>query len=78
MKHASTQLLNSKNPRENAVGAYIWGLIDKASFKGVGFTKKYRRELGNTRRTDPMILDQFRISAGDPDYDSVMAPRANF
>jgi hypothetical protein len=78
MKHASKQLLDSQSARENALGAYIFGLIDKRSFQGEGFTKKYRQQQANMRLTDPKILDQFRISADDPDYEHILASRANY
>jgi ribosomal protein S8E len=78
MSRAYKQLLESEKPRENALGAYIYGLIDKMSFQGEGFTKKYRQQQTcNVRRTDPSILGEFRIDTGDPNYEHVLSSRAN-
>ena len=78
MSHAYKQLLQSKEPRELALGAYIFGLLNKASASGQGMTARERKKQGHMFRTDPMILDQFTIRADDPHFDDVMVSRANF
>jgi hypothetical protein len=89
MKRASQQLLGADSnnhsmkltptsPHETALGAYIYGLLDKANCRGAGLTEKFlRQQVGAVRFKDPAILDQFVIEASDPNYDHILSPRAN-
>jgi hypothetical protein len=77
MSKAYKQFKSSTNNREVALGAYIFGLIDKASYYGAGKIKRQLKKQGNVYRTDPAILDQFRINAADPDFEHVFTARAN-
>jgi len=77
MSRASKQLMESKNPEEHALGAFIHSLIDKANPSGTGFSKRKVQKLGNIYRTDPPILGEFRFRIGDPDFDHMFVSRAN-
>ena len=73
----SKNLRASHDPREVALGSYIHGLIDKASFKESGLTKRQLKKQTNIYRTDPAILGKFRVRADDPDFEHVFTARAN-
>lgn len=77
MSRASKQLMESKDPQEHALGAYIHSLIDKANPAGQGFSKRKMQKQCHIYRTDPAILGEFRISVGDPDFDHMFVSRAN-
>jgi hypothetical protein len=75
MSRASKQLLASKEPEEQALGAYVFGLVDKESSSGVGASAKQRRKMGHMMLADSHILGQFNISVAD--LDEVLISRAN-
>jgi hypothetical protein len=77
MSRASKQLMDSKDPREHALGAYIHSLIDKANPAGQGFSKRKIAKQCHIYRTDPAILGEFRISVGDPEFGHMFVSRAN-
>ncbi len=77
MSRASKQLMESKDPQEHALGAYIHSLIDKANPSGTGFSKRKVQKLGNIYRTDPAILGEYRLKITDPDFDHMFVSRAN-
>lgn len=77
MSRASKALMLSKDGHELALGAYIHGLIDKASASGQGFSKRKLAKQCHIYRTDPSILGEFRIDVMNRDFDSVLVARAN-
>lgn len=77
MSRASKTLMESKDPSEHALGAFIHSLIDKASPTGTGFSKRKTAKLGHIYRVDPPILGEFRIHVEDPDFDHFFVSRAN-
>ena len=77
MSRASKQLLESKQPQEHALGAYIHSLIDKANPAGQGYSKRKIAKQCHIYRQDPAILGEFRISVGDPDFSHMFVSRAN-
>ena len=77
MSRASKQLLESKDPMEEGLGAYIHSLIDKANPSGTGFSKRKVQKLGNIYRTDPAILGEYRLRINDSDFDHMFVSRAN-
>jgi hypothetical protein len=76
MSRASKQLLQSKEPIQKALGAYVFGLVDKSSATGVGKSKRQRMKQGNMMLTDPAILGQFVVNVADPDFDAVLTSHA--
>jgi len=77
MSRASKALMESKDPQEHALGAYIHSLIDKANPSGVGYSKRKMQKLGHIYRVDPALLGEFRISVSDPDFEHIFVSRAN-
>jgi hypothetical protein len=77
MSRASKQLMESKDPQEHALGAYIHNLIDKANPAGQGYSKRKIAKQCHIYRTDPSILGEFRISVSDPDFQHMFVSRAN-
>lgn len=77
MSRASKSLMESLNPDEHALGAYIHSLIDKANPSGVGYSKRKMQKLGHIYRVDPPLLGEFRIKVEDPDFDHMFVSRAN-
>ena len=77
MSRASKQLMESKNPQEHALGAYIHSLIDKANPAGQGYSKRKIAKQCHIYRQDPAILGEFRISVSDPDFQHMFVSRAN-
>ena len=77
MSRASKQLMESKDPQEHALGAYIHSLIDKANPAGTGFSKRKIAKQCHLYITDPAILGSFRIRVDDPDFGAWFVSRAN-
>lgn len=77
MSRASKQLMESKDPQEHALGAYMHSLIDKANPAGQGFSKRKLAKQCHIYRTDPKILGEFRIDVLDPDFGHMFVSRAN-
>lgn len=78
MSRASAQLLESKEPDEQALGAYIFSLTDKANPVGTGVTKRQAaKRVRVIRKTDPAILGQFRVKVDDKDFGSLFIAKAN-
>ena len=77
MSRASKQLMESKDPQEHALGAYMHSLIDKANPAGQGFSKRKLAKQCHIYRTDPAILGEFRIDVLDKDFDNMFVSRAN-
>jgi DNA-directed RNA polymerase specialized sigma24 family protein len=74
MKAACEKLKESKNQREIATGAYLSGLIERASNnKRRVARRKLARSSGITIKT-PAILGQFRVDVTDPDFDQLFTP----
>ena len=70
-------LIESKDHREMALGAYLHGLVDKAHSSGRGYSARKMAKMGYIYRKDPVILGQFVLKADDPDFDVVLTARAN-
>jgi hypothetical protein len=77
MSRAAKQLNESKDGNEAALGAFIHGLIDKASASGQGFSKRKLAKQCHIYRADPPILGEFRINIMDPHFDHLFTSRAN-
>lgn len=77
MSRASKQLLESKDNMEQMTGAYIYGLIDKASASGQGYSKRKLAKQCHIYRQDSHFLGEFRIDMSSPDIDQLFVSRAN-
>jgi hypothetical protein len=77
MSRAAKQLNDSKSGDEAALGAFIHGLIDKASASGQGFSKRKLAKQCHIYRRDPEILGEFRVDITNPHFDHLFTSRAN-
>jgi hypothetical protein len=77
MSRAAKQLNDSKDGNEAALGAFIHGLIDKASASGQGFSKRKLAKQCHLYRKDSDILGQFRVDVTDPHFEQMFVSRAN-
>jgi len=77
MSRAAKQLNESKNPRDIALGAFVHGLIDKASASGQGFSKRKLSKLCHVYRQDPPLLGDFRVDVTNPEFKHLFTSRAN-
>lgn len=77
MSRAAKQLNDSKSGHEVALGAYIHGLIDKASAAGQGFSKRKLAKQCHIFHQDPQILGEFRIDVKAPGFEHLFTSRAN-
>ena len=62
-------LLRDPHEEHAAIGAYIHGLIDKASPSGTGFTSRQTHRFAHIHRSDPCCVGEFVISTTDPAFD---------
>jgi hypothetical protein len=77
MSAAYKQLLKSQNDREQMIGAYIHGLIDRASASEQGLSARQKLKEGNLFFQDSAVLGEFRISMADPQVEHLFVSRAN-
>lgn len=77
MSRAAKQLNDSRDPQDIALGAFVHGLIDKASASGQGFSKRKLSKLCHVYRSDPDILGSFRVDIQDPNFHFLFTSRAN-
>lgn len=77
MSRASKKLMDSRNGKEHALGAYIHSLIDKANPAGQGFSKRKIAKQCHIFRSDPNILGEFRFDVSNPDFEHMFVSRAN-
>jgi hypothetical protein len=77
MRQASNKLLESSNERDQFIGAWIVGLINKASASGQGLSVRQMAKEGNLYFRDPSFLGEFRIDLSDPAVDQLFTSRAN-
>ena len=79
LTQAANTLMEDKHKEHNAIGAYIHGLIDKASVSGVGFTNKKFQRHAFIHRSDPACVGDFRVFTTDPAYDEhILVSRASY
>jgi hypothetical protein len=77
MSRASHKLNESQDSKECALGAFIHGLIDKASAAGQGLSKRKLAKRCHVYRRDPAILGEFRVNCDDPHFEHLFTSRAN-
>jgi hypothetical protein len=73
----SKQLLAAKEAPVLALGAYVFGLIDKASAQGRGLSQREKAKICPIYRRDPALLGQFEVDVTVPDFDHFLVSRAN-
>lgn len=78
MRKAAQQLELAKDSQERALGAYLQGLIEKASASGQGLSKRKVAKQGHIFKVDPAILGEFRVNVNHPDFEpAIFVSRAN-
>ena len=76
---AANTLMGDQHEEHIAFGAYIHGLIDKASVSGVGFSAKKFQRHAHIHKSDPHCVGNFQISTTDPFFDDhVLVSRAAY
>jgi hypothetical protein len=69
MRKAAQKLEKSDDNKEKALGAFLQGLIEKASASGQGFSQRKMAKQGHIYKKDPDILGQFRVDVASEDFD---------
>ena len=77
MSSLSKHLLASKEAPVIALGAYVFGLIDKASAQGRGLSQREKVKICPIYRRDPNLLGQFEVDVAVQDFDHFLVSRAN-
>lgn len=78
LNHTAKTLLAQERNEELALGAYLYGLIDKASSSGQGYNQRKLDKYTHVVRKDPAILGSFRVSITDPDFEHILVSKASF
>jgi hypothetical protein len=78
LSHTAKTLLAQDTDKELALGAYLHGLIDKASSSGQGYNQRKLDKYTHVLRRDPGVLGSFRISITDPDFEHVLVSKASY
>ena len=73
----SKTLLATKESPTLALGAYVFGLIDKASAQGRGLSQRERAKICPIYRRDPDMLGKFEVNVAAPEFDHFLLSRAN-
>lgn len=73
----SKQLLKSKETAIIALGAYVFGLIDKASAQGKGLSNRERAKICPIYRKDAAIVGAFSKDVGLPEFEQCLVSKAN-
>ena len=77
IRRVAQTLEQSSDRQGRALGAYIQGLIEKASASGMGFSKRKLSKQGHIQVKCPDILGEFCVDVNDPDFDHIFTSRAN-
>lgn len=77
MSRASKALMESTEPKEAAIAAWLHSLIDKVSPLGTGASKRRERAQGHIYRADSEIIGWFRIPIEHPDIGQMFVSSAN-
>lgn len=69
---AHKTLVASTDMREQALGAWLWGSLEKSNPMGNGLAKREMRKQGHQVLKDGAILGQFSVDITDPEYAKFM------
>lgn len=61
-----------------ALGAFVFGLIDKASAQGKGLSAREKAKVSPIYRRDPPILGEFRVDVQNKYFEHLLVTKANF
>lgn len=77
LSQVSKTLLEKTDEASLALGAFVYGLIDKASASGQGYSKRKLDKISYLFKEDPNILGSFYIDVKDPAFEQILVSRAN-
>lgn len=72
------ELLEQKDIHMLALGAFVFGLIDKASAQGKGLSSREKAKICTIYRRDPPILGTFRVDVTDKYFEHLLVTKANY
>lgn len=78
MSVLSKELMDHKDIHVLALGAFVFGLIDKASAQGKGLSARERAKISPIYRRDPAILGDFKVDVMSADFDHLLVTKANY
>jgi len=78
MSTLSKELLEGTDINSLALGAFVFGLIDKASAQGKGLSTREKAKISPICRRDPSILGEFRVEVTHPDFNHLLVTKANY
>ena len=70
-------LLSSTEASTLALGAYVFGLIDKASAQGRGLSQREKAKICPIYRRDPEMLGSFVVDVSSAEFDHFLISKAN-
>lgn len=70
MRLASLNLRDASDIRQKALGAYVFGLIEKSSAFGTGWSDRKKRKQGDVFHQDSGLLGEFTIDVSHPDFEA--------
>ena len=75
---AATGLMNDAHEEHMAIGAYIHGMIDKASITGSGYSARKVAKHALLHKSDPKCVGSFCVDVSDPSFEEhVLVSRAS-
>ena len=78
MSCLAKDLLDQKDIHMLALGAFVFGLIDKASAQGRGLSSREKAKICTIYRRDPDILGKFRVDVTDKNFEHLLVTKANY
>lgn len=75
-REAARGLKESKDMRAQALGAFLWGLVDKASTTGAGVTARQAAKQGHMYARTSQMYNEFRVDVTDPEFGEMFSGRA--
>lgn len=76
LSNVAKELLKERDREELAIGAYIFGLIDKASATGIGFSRRKLDKHTHVYIKDSSILGRFSVDVTHPDFNHMLVSKA--
>jgi hypothetical protein len=69
-------LIASDDTREQALGAWLYGLLEKSNPTGKGLSAREKKKQGDQYHVNSRILGEFVVDVTDPDFKLLFASRA--
>lgn len=68
MLSAHKRLMVSTDMREQALGTWLFGLLEKSSPTGTGLSAREQKKQGDQYHVDGRILGDFYVNVDDPQF----------